>query len=146
MPTSDPRANALSAWGPDIPMVPVNQPRRECGICGGVVTLEKPCGCLDLVDAFHNAMLRELEANAHKGGRGGDRGWKAQDYRILVGEVLYHAAKLSYAARQLAQGDGEPEQVLEFAADTANMALMVADSLGVLDPESTKANKEHPDG
>lgn len=100
-----------------------------CPECGGALfdyVRGDACPCCE----FASAMLAEIRANAHKGGRCGLGGWIASDYRVLVGEVLYHAAKLSYAARQLAQGDGDRAKVLEFAADTANMAMMVADNLG----------------
>ena len=80
-------------------------------------------------EAFVQAMADELRANAHKGDRAA---WLQDDPWVLVSEVLYHAAKLSYALRQYRQGDGPAERVLEFAADTANMAMMVADSAGVL--------------
>lgn len=79
--------------------------------------------------AFVAAMADELRANQHKGDRAA---WTQVDPRVLVSEVLYHAAKLSYALRQHRQGDGPAQSVVEFAADTANMALMVADSAGVL--------------
>jgi uncharacterized protein YcaQ len=107
-----------------------------------------PAGAGRLMPPMHNAdheapfgeyvraMARELEANRHKGDR---TGWLAQDPRVLVSEVLYHAAKLSYALRQFQQGDGPPERVLEFAADVGNTALMVADAAGVLVPEEAAA-------
>lgn len=86
--------------------------------------------------AFVQAMADELAANAHKGDRAG---WLTMTYREAVGEVLYHAAKLTYAARQYDQGDGPAEKIREFAADVANCSMMVADICGVLEGEARRA-------
>ncbi len=106
----------------------------RCGLCGGPAPTG--CRCRDALDAFVAQLENELRENAHKGGRGGPGGWVAgmtPDKRI--NELLYHVAKLSYAQRQYLQGDGDAEQVREFAADVGNCALMVADGLGLLIPE-----------
>lgn len=65
-------------------------------------------------------MQKELEANSHKGEIGD---WKDCDIEYLSNDVLYHAAKMIHAIRH-----GETEKVIEFAADTANMAMMVRDA------------------
>lgn len=83
-----------------------------------------------LLAAFTKRMRTELASNAHKGDR---PGWLSAGSREMVAEVLYHAAKLSYALRQAEQGDGDPDKVLEFAADVGNCAMMVADCAGVLE-------------
>lgn len=80
---------------------------------------------------FVRAMADELRANEHKGDR---LGWLTMDERQAVSEVLYHAAKLAYAARKFKRGAAAPAVVLEYAADVANCALMVADVCGVLEP------------
>jgi hypothetical protein len=82
------------------------------------------------LDAFVVRMAEELAANSHKGDRDG---WLNAGSRLMVSEVLYHAAKLAYALRQYEQGDGDADQVREFAADVANCSLMVADCGGVLE-------------
>lgn len=84
---------------------------------------------------YVQAMARELAANRHKGDRAD---WRAQDPRVLVGEILYHAAKLSYALRQFQQGEGPAGDVLEFAADVGNTALMAADAAGVLEARAAE--------
>lgn len=83
----------------------------------------------DLLERFVRRMAEELAANSHKGDR---HGWKSAGAKVMVTEVTYHTAKLMYALRQYEQGDGDWEDVLEFAADTANCSLMVADCAGVL--------------
>lgn len=104
-----------------------------CLCCGGELSEVGDCHCSLAVDRFTRAMRRELEANAHKGGRSGDRGWiSSMTPEKRVSELLYHVAKLAYAQRQYLQGDGTSEQVVEFAADVGNCALMVADGLGLL--------------
>lgn len=80
--------------------------------------------------AFIEAMADELRANATKGDRSS---WLTMSSRDAIAEVLYHAAKLAYAARQHLQGEGEMDRVREFAADVANCALMTADIHGALD-------------
>lgn len=80
-------------------------------------------------ETFVRAMADELRANAHKGDRAG---WLTMSSREAVSEVLYHAAKLSYACRQHLQEEGELTKVREFAADVANCAMMVADIHGGL--------------
>jgi hypothetical protein len=75
--------------------------------------------------AFVQAMADELRANAHKGDRAG---WLTMNRKEAVAEVLYHAAKLAYAAAH------DDDEILEFAADVANCALMVADVCDALTP------------
>lgn len=90
-------------------------------------TMEWLCTHLDeeqLLTRFLRLMATELAANDHKGNR---PGWLKMSSRDAVAELLYHAAKLSYAVRQFEQGDGPIEDVCEFAADCGNCALMVLD-------------------
>lgn len=90
-------------------------------------------------EAFVLRMARELATNSHKGDR---PGWRRAGSREMVSEVLYHAAKLTYAVRQYEQGDGELEKVREFAADVGNCALMVADCCDAFEPAAPAPTEE----
>lgn len=94
----------------------------------------------DVFAAFVQAMADELRANAHKGDRAG---WLTMNEREAVSEVLYHAAKLAYAARKFKRGEETAQSVREFAADVANCALMVADVCGVLEPSGEQQHEQH---
>ncbi len=103
----------------------------HCQFCGGLGSCG--CGCLSAVRAFRSQMVAELEANRDKGGRRGPGGWiEGMTPEQRISELLYHVAKLAYAQRQFLQGDGDPEKVLEFAADVGNCSLMVVDGPGLL--------------
>lgn len=71
-------------------------------------------------DSFVERMKIELEANAHKGDQGS---WANVSPEVLWNDMMYHAAKLIYAIKH-----GEAGKVEEFAADVANMAMMVRDA------------------
>ena len=73
---------------------------------------------------FIKAMTNELKANAHKGDRAS---WLTMNVREANSEVLYHVAKLVFASHKLTNGNETKEHVLEYAADVANCAMMVAD-------------------
>lgn len=79
----------------------------------------------NILSVFTAAMRSELDNNAWKGGWGtttkGHRAW----------QVFYHALKLVAVAME-----DEPSLIAlrEFAADTANEAMLVADNAGALDP------------
>jgi hypothetical protein len=125
-----------------------SQSARACGVCGGNDFRDNPCGCTFVLSDFCNAMQVELEANAGKGGRrgiNGSPGWVHGDPRFLLAEVFDHAAKLQLATtehlrrergmlpRPLPWGDRDTASLVrEFAADVANMAMMLTDALGVL--------------
>jgi hypothetical protein len=79
---------------------------------------------LRLLDRYLPHAENELQANSWKGDH-----WRDQPADELAFEVLYHAAKLAIAVRL---GD-TPASVLEYAADMANCAAMVADNLDLLD-------------
>lgn len=96
-----------------------------------------------VLELFHRAMAEELAANADKGDR---PGWLGATPPALLLDVHDHLAKLHLAAvehgrrergmipRPLPWGDRDTASLVrEFAADTANMAMMLADRLGVLD-------------
>jgi hypothetical protein len=88
-------------------------------------------GEAELLEAFVMRMAQEMAANSHKGNRAG---WKEVGTRYMISEVTYHTAKLMYALRQYEQGDGLPDKVLEFAADTANCCMIVVDCADVIEP------------
>ena len=96
-------------------------------------------------DAFVQLMADELAANAAKGDR---FGWLAAGSGVLLLECHDHLAKLHVAVRELRRRQaGEParptpwggdmeDRVREFAADTANMAMMLLDSLDLIEQPS----------
>jgi hypothetical protein len=102
-----------------------------------------------VLDAFVRRMKIELAANAGKGDRAG---WMADSPRTLLAEIQHHYVKLHACVVELDRSmggevprplpwiDDDPhpcdlaERVAEFAADVANMAMMVADRCGALDP------------
>jgi hypothetical protein len=79
----------------------------------------------DTLMPFLALMRRELHANAGKGDR---PGWLAMDRKTALLEVHHHLAKLQKA---VLSGDGLGVQ--EFAADVANMSMMVLDVCGGLE-------------
>lgn len=84
----------------------------------------------DVLVPFLSLMRRELHANSGKGDR---PGWLSMDANTALLEVYYHLAKLQKAVRN---NDGPGIQ--EYAADVANMAMMVLDVCGGIeaDPEA----------
>jgi hypothetical protein len=98
--------------------------------------------------AFSREMWKELKANRRKGDRAG---WLACHPMQLVMEVFHHAAKLHAAVLELKKLPSSEagytrshfrDLVREYAADTANMAMMVADSVGVLNVPGTLPSSE----
>lgn len=100
--------------------------------------------CYRATDEFSENMRQELRDNREKGGRDN---WMRSTPMELLNEVHDHGAKLHIATRELIRrraglepralpwGERHPESlILEFAADTANMAMMLCDRLGLLDP------------
>lgn len=74
---------------------------------------------------FARLMAKELHANAGKGDR---PGWLTMTPAIGMLEIYYHAAKLQKAVKT-----GNAEGIREYAADVANMAMMLLDVCGGLD-------------
>ena len=72
-----------------------------------------------MFSCLERAMVREINANAHKGG------WTEQGRKHHAREVEYHAAKLSAAITTRAPD----ERIVEYAADVANCAWMAMDDL-----------------
>jgi hypothetical protein len=79
----------------------------------------------DTLLPFLALMRRELHANAGKGDR---PGWLSMDKKTALLEVHHHLAKLQKA---VLSDDGPGVQ--EFAADVANMSMMVLDVCGGLE-------------
>jgi hypothetical protein len=81
--------------------------------------------CDDVLVPFVHLMARELHANAGKGDR---PGWLKMSASDCLLEIYYHSAKLQKAVK-----DGEGDRISEYAADVANMAMMLLDICGGLD-------------
>lgn len=86
----------------------------------------------DVLLPFLVLMRAELHANAHKGDR---PGWLSMDRKTAVLEVFYHMGKLHQAVHR-----DEAAAIREYAADVANMCMMLTDVCGCLD-EFARLNK-----
>lgn len=73
---------------------------------------------------FLKSMEHELHANAGKGDR---PGWLQMDRKIALLEIYYHLAKLQKATK-----DNDAAGIVEYAADVANMSMMLVDVCGLL--------------
>ncbi|HBO2025608.1 hypothetical protein ABMZ20_01090 [Pseudomonas aeruginosa] len=73
---------------------------------------------------FLKSMEHEMHANAGKGDR---PGWLQMDRRTALLEIYYHLAKLQKATK-----DNDPAGIVEYAADVANMSMMLVDVCGLL--------------
>lgn len=73
---------------------------------------------------FARLMAKELHVNAGKGDR---PGWLSMTPAVGMLEIYYHAAKLQKAVK-----DDNGEGIREYAADVANMAMMLLDLCGGL--------------
>jgi hypothetical protein len=87
-------------------------------------------------------MLQELINNRKKGDR---PGWRAMQPMALVLEIFHHAAKLHAAVIQ--END---DLIKEYAADVANMSMMVIDrcnllGMSIIDPGKKYTNVEWTD-
>lgn len=88
----------------------------------------------DVLLPFARLMAKELHANAGKGDR---PGWLMMTPAIGMLEIYYHAAKLQKAIK-----DGNGEGIREYAADVANMAMMLLDVCGGLGAGASNAEHE----
>jgi ABC-type transporter Mla subunit MlaD len=94
----------------------------------------------EVLQPFMALMRKELHANTGKGDR---PGWLQMDANTALLEVYHHLAKLQKAVRN---NDGPG--IVEYAADVANMAMMVLDVCGGLpgctasQPSSVQPEKE----
>ena len=78
----------------------------------------------EVLRPFVAMMEKELHANASKGDR---PGWLQMDSKTAILEVFYHMGKLHQAVHR-----GEAEAIKEYAADVANMCMMLVDVCGLL--------------
>ena len=78
----------------------------------------------DVLRPFVMAMERELHANAGKGDR---PGWLTMSPQFALLEIYYHLAKLQKAVK-----DDNGPGIQEYAADVANMSMMLLDICGGL--------------
>lgn len=86
----------------------------------------------DVLRPFVALMEKELHANSHKGDR---EGWLQMTEEQALGDIEYHVSKLSKAMT-----DMNPDGMREYAADVANLCMMLLDIGGSLAdalPEST---------
>lgn len=79
----------------------------------------------DVLLPFLALMRAELHANAHKGDR---PGWLQMDSKNAILEVFYHMGKLHQAVHR-----NETAAIKEYAADFANMCMMLLDVRACLD-------------
>lgn len=104
-----------------------------------------------VVDKMAELMKKELEENKER--KGGRSGWLRPSPMKHVLEVYYHCAKLQVALKDLETlketKDSarraikfREELVMEYAADVANHALMVLDTLGLLGVPFPKKKRE----
>lgn len=103
-----------------------------------------------VLGAFVERMQRELAAN---GGKGDRPGWTRDTPRDLLAEIQHHYVKLHTVVVEFDREEqGLPSRpvpwgatmatrhlIAEFAADVANMAMMLADRCGALPVEVTDA-------
>lgn len=78
----------------------------------------------EVLEPFFDMMNAELHANAHKGDR---PGWLSMDRKTALLEIYYHLGKLHKAVH----GD-ESAAICEYAADVANMSMMLVDICALL--------------
>lgn len=83
---------------------------------------------------FRRAMLRELAANAYKGG------WLGRGAKHHLRDLDYHVAKLKAAVRS-----GDTVRILEYAADTANHAMFLAHDVGSMHEAVRTVREREPD-
>ncbi|EJM92436.1 hypothetical protein [Pseudomonas sp. GM67] len=87
----------------------------------------------DVLNPFIQMMEKELHANAGKGDR---PGWLSMSSDTCLLEIYYHLSKLQKAVK-----DGNGDGICEYAADVANMSMMLVDICGGL-PNGTAMSKE----
>lgn len=95
----------------------MDKQRKEVVITETNIEEYKAC-----IAVFGEKMLVELINNHDKGGRVGPEGWINYDMKLFFNEIYYHTGKLQAAIK-----NNDSELIKEYAADIANLALMVAD-------------------
>lgn len=81
----------------------------------------------DTLLPFFAMMRKELHANVGKGDR---PGWLSMSSDTCLLEIIYHFGKLQKAVKSR-DGDG----IREYAADVANMSMMLVDICGLLEED-----------
>ena len=81
----------------------------------------------EVLEPFMALMESELQANTAKGDR---PAWLQMTPEQCLLEIYYHVSKLQKAVR-----DSDRARVAENTADVANMAMMMADICGLLEPK-----------
>lgn len=119
---------AKQAAKPAMSPLPGAYPDREQPAPVAVVIPEKYD---DVLLPFLSLMRAELHANAHKGDR---PGWLQMDRKTAILEVFYHMGKLHQAVHR-----SDSAAIKEYAADVANMCMMLLDVCDCLD-EATRLN------
>jgi hypothetical protein len=89
----------------------------------------------EVLKPFASLMERELHANSGKGDR---PGWLAMSAYDCLLEIYYHTAKLQKAIK-----DGNGDEIAEYSADVANMAMMAADICGALHLAAINSPENH---
>jgi len=78
----------------------------------------------EVIKPFVQLMEKELHANAGKGDR---PGWLSMSTDTCLLEIIYHFGKLQASVKR-----GDIEGITEYAADVANMSMMLVDICGAL--------------
>jgi hypothetical protein len=78
----------------------------------------------EVLKPFVKMMEEELHANADKGDR---PGWLSMSTDTCLLEIIYHFGKLQASVKR-----GDIEGITEYAADVANMSMMLVDICGAL--------------
>lgn len=78
----------------------------------------------EVLKPFVQLMEKELRANATKGDR---PGWLSMSPDTCLLEIIYHFGKLQASVKR-----GDIESITEYAADVANMSMMLVDIFGAL--------------
>jgi len=78
----------------------------------------------EVLKPFLQLMDRELRANAGKGDR---PGWLSMSTDTCLLEIIYHFGKLQASVKR-----GDIDGITEYAADVANMSMMLVDICGAL--------------
>lgn len=97
----------------------------QCNPPGSMVHSVAGMGKYDeALKPFAAMMEKELHANAGKGDR---PGWLSMSADACLLEIYYHLGKLQKAVK-----DGNGDGICEYAADVANMTMMLTDICGAL--------------
>lgn len=91
----------------------------------------------EVLKPFVKMMEAELHANAGKGDR---PGWLSMSANTCLLEIYYHLSKLQKSVK-----DGNGDGICEYAADVANMSMMLVDICGGL-ALNAPSHSDEPNG